>query len=217
MPRMNRVDPFGDLTAVSERGTLTGNRGCLVDEHGAVTRHHRSNAWITCLLTFRSNTHPLDRPGTWTPLFFLDEAVALAAGHRPCGYCRRNDHRDFLDAARDVVGERLSTAQLDRILAAERLRPGRGLRRAGDRITTAGPLDGLPTGTVVIVGSAPHLVTGGGVQPFSFSGWGTPRPGPAVVEILTPPTTVAALRAGYVPRLDVSASGSERSQRHPER
>jgi hypothetical protein len=83
--RRNRVDPWGDLHAVDARGLLTGNRGSLVDDAGHVVRHHRSSTlWITCLTEFRGHRQPHDDPHRWTPIFFLDEAVALAAGHRPC-------------------------------------------------------------------------------------------------------------------------------------
>ena len=91
MPRRNRVDPWGDLHAVSARGLFTGNRGCIVDEREQVVRHHRSSTlWITCLTEFRDWRVPLARPNRWTPIFFLDDAVALAAGHRPCATCRRD-------------------------------------------------------------------------------------------------------------------------------
>jgi hypothetical protein len=90
MPRRNRVDPWGDLHAVRARGLFTGNRGCIVDEREQVVRHHRSSTlWITCLTEFRDWRVPLARPNRWTPIFFLDDAVALAAGHRPCATCRR--------------------------------------------------------------------------------------------------------------------------------
>ena len=94
MPRRNRADPWGDLHAVSARGLFTGNRGCIVDEHEQVVRHHRSSTlWITCLTEFRDWRVPLARPNRWTPIFFLDDAVALAAGHRPCATCRRDMYR----------------------------------------------------------------------------------------------------------------------------
>ena len=88
MSRRNRVDPWGDLNAVPERGMFTGNRGCLVDDAGEVVRHHRGRLWITCVTEYKDWRFPLARPGKWTPLFFLDDAVALSAGHRPCALCR---------------------------------------------------------------------------------------------------------------------------------
>ena len=97
--RRNRVDPWGDLHADPARGLLTGNRGCLVDDDRRVVRHHKSSTlWITCLLRFKDWRHPLDQPHVWTPLFFLDDAVALAAGHRPCATCRRADYVAYRDA-----------------------------------------------------------------------------------------------------------------------
>ena len=89
MPRRNRIDPWSDLHAASGRGLFTGNRGCLVDDDGNVVRHHHSPLWITCVTEFRGWRHPLAAPHRWTPIFFLDDAVALAAGHRPCAFCRR--------------------------------------------------------------------------------------------------------------------------------
>src|SRR5215475_12384203 len=111
MPRRNRVDPWGDLHAVSARGLFTGNRGCIVDEHEQVVRHHRSSTlWITCLTEFRDWRVPLARPNRWTPIFFLDDAVALAAGHRPCATCRREMYRSY----RDAVDPALRAVELDR-------------------------------------------------------------------------------------------------------
>src|SRR5215472_7411689 len=119
MPRRNRVDPWGDLHAVSARGLFTGNRGCIVDKHEQVVRHHRSSTlWITCLTEFRDWRVPLARPSRWTPIFFLDDAVALAAGHRPCATCRRDMYRSY----RDAVDPALRAVELDRRLTTERLR-----------------------------------------------------------------------------------------------
>ncbi|MCU1501029.1 MAG: hypothetical protein JWM12_383, partial [Ilumatobacteraceae bacterium] len=135
MPRRNRVDPWGDLHAVGERGLFTGNRGCLVDGSRSLVRHHGGNLWITCLTSFRGWEHPLDEPRRWTPLFFLDDAVALAAGHRPCALCRRDAYVAYRDAvARALaVDEPTHADDLNRRLARERLRRGSGLERAGDR------------------------------------------------------------------------------------
>ena len=104
MPRRNRVDPWGDLHAVAERGMFTGNRGCVVDDHERVVRHHGSALWISCVTEFRGWRWGLARPRRWTPLFFLDDAVALAAGHRPCATCRRDDYRAYRDAVGGALG-----------------------------------------------------------------------------------------------------------------
>ena len=137
MPRRNRVDPWGDLHADAARGLFTGNRGCLVDDHGAVVRHHGSALWIVCRTSFRGWRHPLAAPRRWTPIFFLDDAVALAAGHRPCATCRRGDYLSYRDAVSTELGAAapLLAKELDARLVAERHRRGRGLERAGDRLT----------------------------------------------------------------------------------
>lgn len=233
VPRRNRVDPWGDLHAVEARGLFTGNRGCLVDEERQLVRHHNSNLWITCVTRYRDWRSPLDAPHHWTPLFFLDDAVALAAGHRPCGLCRRDDYQAYQAAvaradanaasnrsgtgpsrtrssASSTSARGLPSAQeLNRRLAAERLDRGRGLDRGRNRRLWSADLAELPPGTVVVGDAGPLLVSAERLQPFSFAGWGQPqtRPatGPAVV--LTPPTSVAALTHGFEPRLHPTAAG----------
>jgi hypothetical protein len=211
MPRRNRVDPWGDLHAVPERGLFTGNRGCLVDDTGRLVHHHVGSLWITCVTQFRNWQHQLDQPHTWTPLFFLDDAVALAAGHRPCGLCRRADYLAYQAGVTAAIGadSPVLADELNRRLAAERLTRGRGLERAGDRILGSRRLDDLPIGTVVLhpTEETPHLVTAHRLQPFGFDGWGPPieRPRGRRVHVLTPPTSIAALDNGFVPRLHPSA------------
>lgn len=210
MPRRNRVDPWGDLHAVPQRGLFTGNRGCLVDAHEAVVRHHSSALWITCKTVFRDWRWPLARPRRWTPIFFLDEAVALAAGHRPCAFCRRPDYhayRDAVGAARGV-DKPLRAIDLNALLKAERLRRGRGLERAADRIVWRTRLRSLPDGAVVLDSlRQPRLLLGGALHRFTFAGWTDPvsaEPA-AEVEVLTPPTSVSALAQGYTLTLHPSA------------
>jgi hypothetical protein len=209
MPRCNRVDPWGDLHAVPERGLFTGNRGCLVDDAGEIVRHHRGQLWITCVTQYQGWRHPLDAPRRWTPIFFLDDAVALAAGHRPCGLCRRPDYLSYRDAVtRSGVEPVPGAIELNRRLARERLRRGRGVERAADRITWGSRLQGLPDGTVIVIDDHPPLlVLGDRLLTFTFSGWSdsAPRPSGGSVEVLTPPTSVAALRHGFVPTLHPSA------------
>lgn len=189
-PLRNRVDPFGDLQAASLRGLFTGNRGCLVDDRGEVVRHHRGDLWIICRLEYRGWKHPLNQPGTWTPLFFLDDAVALAAGHRPCGLCRREAYQAYQAA----VGN-LSATAMNRRLAAERQR------------LWVTDVSALPSGTVILVDEGrPGLVLAGQVLDFTFEGWTSPAKLPRTkVRVLTPPTSVAALANGFVPVLHPSA------------
>ena len=163
------------------------------------------------MTTFKNWSHALDEPRVWTPLFFLDDAVALAAGHRPCGLCRREAYSSYRDAVTtgSHAAEILSATDLNRMLAAERLHRGRGLARAGDRILTTADLAELPAGAVVLdpTSRTPHLVTIEHLQPFAFDGWGPAieRSGWNSVEVITPPTSLAALRHGFVPHLHQTA------------
>jgi hypothetical protein len=148
-------------------------------------------------------------PRIWTPVFFLDDAVALAAGHRPCGLCRHDcylAYRDGVVAGRGMVVPP-SAADLNRMLAAERLGRGRGLSRAGDRILWEADITGLPDGAVIIHQGQACLVSGDRLRPFGFGGWGEglgrPRRGEALV--LTPPTSVTAMAGGFTPWLHPSA------------
>jgi len=181
-PWRNRVDPWGDLHAVDARGLFTGNRGCLVDGAGEVARHHRGNHWITCALTFRDHRQPLAAPNRWTPVFFLDDAVALAAGHRPCATCRRDDYRSYKDAVARAFGlaHPLRATELNRRLGTERLRPGTGLVRAADRMQWRAPFAELPDGTVVVDDTgAPRVVVGEGTLAFTHPGWSSPAGRPS--------------------------------------
>lgn len=212
MARRNRVDPWGDLHAVDGRGLFTGNRGCLVDESGAIARHHRSSLWISCLTEYRDWHHPLAAPGIWTPVFFLDDAVALAAGHRPCALCRREAYRSYRDAVTTALGSPrpLTAVELNARLAAERLRRGRGIDRGNDRRVWTADLDDLPVGTVIVEDARrPRLVLSDHTMRFTFDGWVEPvdrRRIARQVTVLTPPTSVAALRIGYTPVLHPSAA-----------
>lgn len=211
--RRNRVDPFGDLHAVARRGTFTGNRGCLVDDDGSVVRHHRGSLWIACRLRFRGRRVGLARPGRWTPLFFLDDAVALAAGHRPCGECRHDAYLTYRDGVAAALGHPVRAQELNSRLAAERLAPGRGLVRAADRRRWQAPADTLPDGAVVIT-DGPRLVLGDRLLAFAFDGWHDPVPRPrGAVAVLTPPTSVLALQRGFVPELHCSARNDEQPAR----
>lgn len=190
---------------------FTGNRGCVVDDHEHVVRHHGSSLWIICRTEFRDWRWPLARPRRWTPLFFLDDAVALAAGHRPCAACRRQDYMSYRDAVTRslVLEEPLRAWQLNERLNHQRLSRGRGLSRAGDRIVWKAPFANVPDGAVILdEARTPCLVLGDQLLRFTFEGWivAAPRPRAGTATILTPPTSVAALQNGYVPTLHPSAS-----------
>src|SRR6476659_4289637 len=124
MPLQNRVTPGGELIATSARGTLMGNRGTLHDDNKAIVRTSRNMMWLICRLEFKGRKRPLMSPGTYTELFFLDEAVALAAGHRPCGESRRAQYRAFIEAVNGGVETGLDGARdLDRQLNDSRRAP----------------------------------------------------------------------------------------------
>lgn len=187
---------------------FTGNRGCLVDDTGRISRHHSGQLWITCLTSYRGWRSPLDKPGRWTPLFFLDDAVALSAGHRPCGLCRREDYSSYQDAVTRALGrtDPVGAIEMNRLLASERLKRGRGIDRATDRKLWMADSDRLPDGTVVLL-DAPRLIVGDRSWTFTFGGWVDPRPRPeGRVDVITPPTSVRALEWGFSPRLHTSVS-----------
>jgi hypothetical protein len=190
---------------------LTGNRGCLVDDSRTLARHHNGSLWIICLTEFRGWRHPLDQPHRWTPLFFLDDAVALAAGHRPCAFCRTDSYRSYRDALTTALNRDrpILAAEINARLNAERLRQGRGLRRGADRRLWTAASHDLPNGTVVVGETGePRLLRDDRTCAFSFDGWVDPLPRSKrdTVEVITPPTSVAALLHGFEPILHHSAT-----------
>ena len=204
-PLQNRVTPTGEIVADPGRGMLMGNRGCIhnPDRTLGVTRW-RSKLWICCVLEFRGWHRDVMPPGRWTALFFLDEATALAAGHRPCGFCRPADHRWFGESWRAAKGldTRPSAAQMNGWLHAERV-DGRTRRQ----LTREVVLGDLPDGAMVSYAGAPALRADGALLPWSFGGYGPAvRPAPGiVVDLLTPPSIVDVLAAGYRPLVHPSA------------
>jgi hypothetical protein len=191
--------------------TFTGNRGCLVDDSRTLARHHNGSLWIICLTEFRGWHNPLDQPHRWTPIFFLDDAVALAAGHRPCALCRQDAYRSYRDALTTALGrdQPVRAVEINARLNSERLRRGRGIARGSDRRLWTAVLNDLPDGSIVVgeTGEA-RLVRGELTWAFSFDGWFQPRPRAVgvVVEVITPPTSIAALHHGFEPVLHPSAT-----------
>jgi hypothetical protein len=197
--------PTGEIGADPGRGTLMGNRGCL---HGPDRRlgtaRWRSKAWICCRLDWKGVRRDPMPPGRWTALFFLDEATALAAGHRPCAYCRRADFNAYAEAWAKALGlgERPRARAMDTRLHAERVDAATRRQR-----TRAASIGDVPDGAMVAYARAPGLVLGGRFLPWSFAGYGRGARVPAEtrVEVLTPPASVAAIGAGYRPALHPSA------------
>jgi hypothetical protein len=197
-PARNRVSPLGEVVAAAGRGAWMGNRGRLHEGAGTreTVRNHQTKAWITCALTFWDRRVAQWEPGHYTPLFFLDEAVALSAGHRPCAECRRPAYTEFRALVSDVQGgPRLLATELDRVLHDERWDTAartRRLHEAGWR--------SLPTGAFVLLDEGPALVTDDHVtlwQPDNTYGRRIPRPRAGQVTVVTPPSTVEAIRRGY--------------------
>jgi hypothetical protein len=212
-PARNRVAPFGDVVAASGRGTFMGNRGRLHDGAGTrdVRRHHAGRAWITCLLDFRGRRVRQWDPGHYTPLFFLDEAVALAAGHRPCAECRRANFTHFRDlVASEHRTSHLPAPGLDRLLHEERWDARRRTRRLH-----AYAWGEVPDGAFVLLGSGPAVVTDTGLVPWqpdnTYAVSPLERPGTGTATVITPPSAVAALRAGYPVRIGRPAGATQAS------
>jgi hypothetical protein len=209
MPLQNRVTPTGEIVSDPGRGLLMGNRGCLhgTDRRLGVTRW-RSKLWICCVLAWKDVRRDPMPPGRWTALFFLDEVTALAAGHRPCAYCRRQDFLSFAEAWRSAEGlaHRPWAREMDARLHAERIHP-----RSRIQVTRPASVAELPDGVMVRYQGAVGLLAGGRIQRWSFSGYADPVPlsRAGQVELLTPPATVAALAAGYRPLVHPSAAGGQ--------
>jgi hypothetical protein len=198
MPRQNRVAPQGHLIAVAARGTLTGNRGILHDRNGLIVRRSQVRRWIICLLEFRGRHRVVMAPNRYTHLFFLDEATALSAGHRPCAECRHGDYLFFRRCWTTAQGLSAlpSADQIDAVLDDERALSG------GSRVTWLTDGETLPDGVFVHRDGEPWLVTAGDLRRWTPRGY-TDRvslPG-GPLAVLTPRSTVAAINAGYRPRL----------------
>lgn len=207
MPLQNRVDPFGEIHAVPQRGLFTGNRGVIHDPTTKSLHKRRwtTKAWIVCDLVHPRGVRreamgrnaPSGNAG-WTELFFLDEVTALAAGHRPCFYCRRTRAVDFAGRYADafrVAGP--SAAEIDAKLHCERLASGGPAQPLPRR-----DLAGLPDGSILDCGGQPYAIRAGRLLPWSFDGYGAPVAFDSLagdVALLTPATTIAVLRAGYRP------------------
>ena len=202
MPLQNRVNPEGVICHSSARGTLMGNRGCLHDESQNIVSSSKRDAWVTCLLEFKGRKRPLMKPGQYTELFFLDEATALAAGHRPCAECRRERYRAFLGAWPEA---RAKAGDVDKTLKRERANDSR-------KVMSADQLSTLPDGALVkhLESGSFYLLHSGAAYLWSFAGYGARVPLQSLsgeFRLLTPASTIAALKNGYRPDIHPSAAG----------
>jgi hypothetical protein len=201
-PGRNRVTPTGEIVAIPLRGAWTGNRGIL-HRGQEIVRFHAGDLWIICALQFKDRHQEQWRPGHYTFLFFHDEAVALAAGHRPCAECRRSSYNAYRDAwAAGLAVDLPSARDMNRRLHRERIVPGTHERRLHEL-----PWNELPDGTFVVIEGTPAVVVGDHVTGWTHAGYRrqTTRPRTGSASVLTPPSTVAALHAGYEPQIDASA------------
>jgi hypothetical protein len=201
-PERNRVTPTGDIEAIPLRGAWTGNRGILHSGR-EIVRFHASDLWITCALEFRGRLHEQWQPHHYTFLYFHDEAVSFAAGHRPCAECRRDSYNAYRAAWAEGLGVAAPSAkQMNQQLHAERIVRNTHLRRLHPM-----PCADLPDGAFVLLGTSPAIVIGDRLIEWTFEGYQgrRARPTQGTADVLTPPATVAALRAGYPVQIDDSA------------
>jgi hypothetical protein len=218
MPLQNRVTPLGELIADPARGLVYGNRGCLHDEDGRIRRRYNGKRWITCQLSFRGwRRGRLMQPGRFTELFFLDEATAFAAGHRPCALCRRGDYERFVEIWSQLHPGQTSADTIDTQLHVERIVP-----RTRTQLHHEDAIDQLPDGAFVLVEQAPWVVSRTGLLHWTATGYDKRRPRPRgrTARVITPPSLVDVLRADWqpvVPLLHPSARVTGRRKRRPPR
>jgi hypothetical protein len=195
MPRQNRVTPSGDIIAHTARGLVFGNRGCLHDDEGRLRRRYAGRAWIACRLQFKDRRRVLMQPRRYTELFFLDDATALAAGHRPCAECRREDYRRFIELWPGSPSQRPSAAVVNAQLHTERLTDA-GTQRHHTRT-----LDELPDGAFVFLDEAAWLVCDQKLLRWTPAGYSdaVDRPASQQAVVMTPPSVVAVLQRGWRP------------------
>ncbi len=206
MPLQNRVTPFGDIVAILQRGTLTGNRGIIHDPatRTLLPRRWTTRAWIACVCEFRGRRRPVMARQSWTELFFLDEATAFAAGHRPCFYCRRADANRFREAWARGNGKATPprAPEMDAVLHRERLDAARNKRLHPLPM----PIQALPDGAMLAADEQSYLVLGGRLLLWTAAGYRAAPHTPIGARLLTPPSTVNALAAGYQPLLHPTAN-----------
>jgi hypothetical protein len=203
MPLQNRVTPTGDIIATPHRGLFTGNRGIIHDPatRTLLRRRWASQAWLTCVCEFRGRRREVMGGRNWTELFFLDEATALAAGHRPCFFCRRDDAVRFRAVWEKGNGvARVRARDIDAVLHRERLSGGKKLLHPRTM-----PREELPDGAMVQQGTESFLMVRGRALLWSPAGYRQASNAPQDAMLLTPPSTLRALSAGYRPVLHPSA------------
>jgi hypothetical protein len=205
MPLQNRVTPSGDIIATPHRGMFTGNRGIIHDPatKTLLRRRWASRAWLVCVCDFKGRRRDVMGTRSWTELFFLDEATAFAAGHRPCFFCRRADANRFRAAWEEGNGvTNVRAGDVDAVLHRERLE---GASKRLHALPT--PLKGLPDGAIVQAGEESFVITQGRALVWSPAGYRKAQGTIKSAMLLTPPSTLRAFSAGYRPVLHRSVRG----------
>lgn len=215
MPLQNRVDPWGQFQAVSAHGALMGNRGILHNEKKEIVSQWEHSRWVTCTLKFPGVQRILFSPRNYSELFFLDEATAFSAGHRPCAQCRREKFNEFKSAwlaanLEFLPKPRPRIEEVDEKIHADRA------TKSGGKVTYQAPVGSLPDGAIVEVDRIALLVWRGALLPWSFDGYGPIKdalPPQTVVRVLTPASVVRAFASGFTPEVHPSANvlGLEKS------
>lgn len=200
MPLQNRVTPYGGIIAHAGRGTLMGNRGTLCEEAGRLKRQWQTRRWITCLIDFGGRRRTVMQPQVWTAIFFLDEATAFAAGHRPCAYCRRDDYKRFQSLWVAVHGAPADANAMDAVMDADR-------RNGCHKRTYQAAAAELPAGVFITIEGSAWLLGERAMMQWSMEGYGDRRPRPTrgTVDVITPRALAGIIAGGYSPRLHPSA------------
>ncbi len=211
MPKQNRVTPFGKIITTTARGTLMGNRGTLHNAQQEIIKLYDGSRWIYCQLKFKDYQHPIMEPNKRTALFFLDEATAYAAGHRPCGFCQRKRQDEFLKLWQQANPElaSLSIKEIDKHLHAERVDKNK------QKITYFDQLANLPVGTFIALENQPYVVLADELRLWQPGGYTTclPRPANQQVEVLTPRSMVRTLAQGFKVEVNYDRLPTNLSQR----
>lgn len=202
MPEHNRVNPFGEIVSIDQRGLFIGNRGSIHRDH-TIVRPWKVLRWIVCDLEHNGWVAPKWQRNRWTPLFFWDEVVAFAAGHRPCSMCRHDAFERWMDAWQLATSERPNVAVLDQVMHDNRIDGDKQQRRHQTAWAE------VPDGAFAVIDNTPMLVLEDRILPWQplIQGYGSPisRPSGGQATVLTPRSTVEVLRHGYRPVIHPSA------------
>jgi len=209
----NRVDPWGNIIKTTARGAWMGNRGLLHDESQTIRRPFKLKAWITCVLQFKGRHRKVMSPNLYTELFFFDEATSFAAGHRPCFECRREAAKKFKSCwlkgnPEYGFNENTSIGEIDNILHRERI------TRKGDKVSYEASIKDLPDGTFIEWEGRACMVANNKIYPWSPFGYEKEQPlsGNEKVKVLTPRSTVNAIKAGYYPQINDHSTANPSSE-----